>query len=55
MERFRQEKLLGKGSYGAAYLCVRTSGAQLGARVVIKEVNIQALPEAQKKAALQEA
>lgn len=52
MEKYQQHKLLGKGSYGAAYL---VSHKQTGAKYVVKEIQIAQLPPAQKQAAQQEA
>lgn len=52
MEKYQQHKLLGKGSYGAAYL---VSNKQTGAKYVIKEIQVASLPPVQKQAALQEA
>lgn len=52
MEKYQQQKLLGKGSYGAAYLVVNK---QTGMKYVVKEIQIASLPPAQKQAAQQEA
>lgn len=52
MDKYQLGKLLGKGSYGAAYL---VTSKQTGAKYVIKEIQISQLPPAQKQAAQQEA
>ena len=52
MEKYSQQKLLGRGSFGAAYLVIHK---QTSAKYVIKEIMIGQLPPAQREAAKQEA
>ena len=52
MDKYTGQKLLGRGSFGAAYLVVHK---QTGQKYVIKEIMMQGLNQAQKEAAKQEA
>lgn len=52
MENYSKGKLLGKGSFGSAWLCTSTLDAK---NYVIKEVDISRMPRAEREAAEQEA
>ncbi len=52
MENYVRGKLLGKGSFGSAVLCVSKLD---GKNYVIKEVDISRMPNAEREAAEQEA
>lgn len=51
-EQYRRLKLLGEGSFGKAFLCENVTNKAL---VVIKEVDIHAMPEAEKRDTIKEA
>eukprot|EP00882_Tetradesmus_deserticola_P031878 GHRQ01036057.1.p1 GENE.GHRQ01036057.1~~GHRQ01036057.1.p1 ORF type:complete len:156 (+),score=22.39 GHRQ01036057.1:430-897(+) len=52
MENYSKGKLLGKGSFGSAWLCTSALDAK---NYVIKEVDISRMPRAEREAAEQEA
>lgn len=52
MENYDRGKLLGKGSFGSAWLCVSKVDSK---QYVIKEVDISRMPRAEKEGAEQEA
>jgi NIMA (never in mitosis gene a)-related kinase len=52
MENYSKGKLLGKGSFGSAWLCTSKLDAK---NYVIKEVDISRMPRAEREAAEQEA
>jgi NIMA (never in mitosis gene a)-related kinase len=52
MDNYSKGKLLGKGSFGSAWLCTSKLDAK---NYVIKEVDISRMPRAEREAAEQEA
>lgn len=52
MDKYRRGRLLGKGSFGAAYLATERA---TGTEYVLKEISLMRMPAEEKRAARQEA